>query len=159
MDEIEYVKAKKKVKKIQKEWHNNYKKENKRTLRTLDIMVILILILHTGVIFMTNALVIKEIPPEDLVFIEAVPETAELYGYEAIKDEEGEYDRSFINGLKTEAVSWAILMAFYLMFRFTIRTEEGLGLLFFVVLLMASIVYLDFIHDAGFYFGRIWWGG
>lgn len=127
-----------------------FKLKYKKWLKILDYCVVFIIVLSICTILITNFMVIKSKPKEEIKFYEANKELAKTVGYETDKIVQKQYDIWFIITLY-----WIIYIGVYIWNRITITYKWQLWLLTILLIYGGVMVGRDFLNDFGLWLGYI----
>ena len=97
-------------------------------------------------------MVVRENP--DGEFYEINPVVAERNDYVQHPDVDG---NRLLNELMFYSLAWSLLLTVYIFARSRVRNLFGLYILLFGVLYYVLAFGTDFINDAGFYAGKLFW--
>ena len=144
------------IKDNKKQMHHDFAVIQCKTLRYMDIIAVLCILLNFFALMMTNVMVMKEAAEEDKVveLLEANPVMAKTGGYEQHPD-----GLQFMKVIIRFAVTWSILAFFYIHYRRTVYTEQGLNMMIFLLAYYVAMLGYDFFNNFGYLIGRIIFGG
>lgn len=138
---------------IQKERYNQnkiFKKDHKKWFLVLDIAIVLIILMNLGALLITNALVVKQTPAEELHFVEVNPVVATSSGFQGVPG--GFF--IMLQIIRT-ALAWTLLIFMYIYRRNKIYNIDQLYILTFYILFLSILLGTDFVNDLGFALGKI----
>ena len=126
--------------------------KHKTIIRIFDIAVLIAILFNIGALLITNAMVVKEEP--EIEFYETNVVVAEKYDYVPHKCAEEEFDKF------TDLIDfyWKILVLYFIIRMTTLKllkNELGIYALGIFVSYFFVMFGYDFIHDFGFWIGKI----
>ncbi len=139
------VKAKKKI-------HKEFVNSNKKIILVLDIAMIFIILFNFGAVLITNALVLREEP--DKVFMETNPVASKIGNYELHPE-----SIQLMSSVLKQMFLWSILIFIYLYYRRNLIDDKDLFTLLMIITFWVTSTGYDFIHDFGYYIGKVIYGG
>lgn len=140
-----------KIEEEKKHLHKEVVRENRLVFWVFDIAIVLAIVFNLGAMMITNAMVLREEP--QAVFMEANPIASKISGYQ--QHPEG---GQVLKTIYFRVLVWVLLIGGYLHTRFYTFNQRGVNRLAFIVLFLFMMLLYDFLHDAGFYIGKIIWG-
>lgn len=124
------------------------RRSNHKWFRVMDVLFVLMLLMNFGALFITGALVMKEQPNKELK--EANPTQCEWNGWSCHPDAKA----VFFPTIGTWLV-WGVIVAWYIINRFTIYDTKGLWMLLVMMLVLTVVLGADFVNDLGLYTGKV----
>lgn len=140
------------IEKEKEHQHNVFAKKNQSDLRAMDCIFVFLFILNCGTTIMTNAMVAQNTP--DIQFVEVNLVRATTNNLQVHPNPTIAWD--MFKGLATTITLWTILTTFYVMYRRTISSNEGLLLLTALLITWSVTMTWDFANDLGYIVGTIW---
>ena len=136
------------IKKARKVEHKRLFLEHRGFIRLLDWLLIIAFCANMGAVVLTNALVVRETPPDELQLIEANPVQAEMNDYQGAPEE---VYMPILMAFFRQAVMWTFIVLGYLWQRNAFYTETGVYLLTFCALWLFFITVPDFFNNFGYW--------
>lgn len=124
------------------------RKQYPKWFKTLDILIILGMLMNFGALFITGVLVMKVAPDTELK--EANPTQCNWNGWSCHDNA-----RQIFFSTVGLWLSWGILLAWYIINRFTVYNIPGMWMMTVAVILLVTILGADFTNDLGLYLGKI----
>ena len=117
-------------------------------LKILDIAIILSVIFNCLALAITNAIVVKANPQQQIT--EANPVKANLSGWQQSKDA-----NKIMLGFFLHVIGLSIIIYTYILERRKAAEEQHFRRLLFLTIMVFLFCTLDFMNDLGFYIGKV----
>ena len=127
-----------------------YKRHHKHFLRFLDILMVMAFLCNMGALALTEALVVKENPPEEIVEVNIVG--AKIHGYKAAPLE---IAIGVMLMFFKQVMLWSVLLFGYIYFRRSIWNDGGLYIVVAMSLYIFIATSLDFAGNLGYFIGLL----
>lgn len=150
---IEIKELKDRIGSLKKISNTQLKKEYLGIFRIMDIAVVFIILFNFGALVTTNALVVRDVPEEELVFYEGNKIASELHGFTPVPEEKKSEANLLLLDLVKRTVIWAVLLSIYIFWRNKVYDRKSMALMFVIVMFYFFILGEDFFNNLGFWFG------
>lgn len=150
MNQNNLLLIKEKLRLEKKRLHTILLKQNERTFRILDYLVLFMFLLNMATLFITNFLVVEQMPPEQIQLMEVNPAQAEINKF-ALHPNYVE----IIWMILKQLFFWVLLVSSYFVIRTNIHTDRQLFIFEVGVILAFTLICFNFVNDFGYFAATI----
>lgn len=136
---------------LRREAHKEFLTEHRKWFKTLDTIGIILIVMNLLALVITGLLVVQAEPSKS--FVEGNPTQCAWNGW-ACHPNAG----AVLTPLLRQIFIWAILVTLYVFARTYTFTTTGMWMLTAVIILYASLISIDTLHDVGLYLGKLLFG-
>lgn len=124
------------------------RKQYKKAFLICDILIVMIFLMNLSCLFMTNIMVTKTTPPEDLEFKEVNPITAYVGDFQEHPESKIRFPKEILY-----AICWGLILFGYLFSKYTIKSMFDYWTFIATVTFIFVFILRNFTNDFGYFVG------